>query len=93
MDLIILFIYMLLMNVLSVILTIYDKIAAKKKMTRIPESVLLWLAALGGAGFMLLTMKTIRHKTKKLKFMLPLPLFLVAHLLLIVLYLNWQYTG
>lgn len=92
MDLTLLFIYILIMWTISIILTIYDKSAAKQHKWRIPERTLLLFAALGGAGGMLITMKTIRHKTRKLKFMIPLPLFTVFHIILFVLYCNWQYT-
>jgi uncharacterized membrane protein YsdA (DUF1294 family) len=86
MEFTILLIYILVLWTISIIVTIYDKIAAIKKVRRIPEKTLLILAAIGGAGGMLITMKAIRHKTRKLKFMIPLPLFTVIHLLLTVGY-------
>lgn len=44
---------------------------------RIPEATLLLISALGGSVAMLLTMLSIRHKTKKAKFMVGIPLIIV----------------
>lgn len=44
---------------------------------RVPETALLVISALGGSGAMLLTMLLIRHKTKKKKFMVGIPVILV----------------
>lgn len=93
MELTLLFIYILILWTISIILTVYDKLAARRKGQRIPERTLLLVAALGGAGAMLLTMKLIRHKTRKLKFMIPLPILTVAQLIMLVLFVNWQYGG
>ncbi len=80
-------IYITMIGLISVIITIYDKIAAKKEKQRIPEKTLLTFAAIGGAAAMLATMKTIRHKTRKKKFMISLPVFMVIHIVLVTLYL------
>ena len=64
----------------AVILTVYDKRAAKRRpRRRIPEKTLMWVAALGGAETMLLTMLLIRHKTLHKKFMIGLPLLIALH--------------
>ena len=71
-------VYLLVISVISIAVTIYDKWAAKnrpKKRTR--ESTLLLLSALGGSIAMLLTMYGIRHKTKHIKFMLGIPLIIL----------------
>ena len=73
-------IYMLVLGLLSVILTLYDKVAAIKHKTRIPERSLLIIGLMGGAIPMFAAMQIIRHKTKKPKFMICLPLFGVLHL-------------
>ena len=62
---------------LAVILTLYDKRAARKGRWRISENVLLCVAAFGGSAAMLLTMLLSRHKTKHVKFMAGLPLILL----------------
>jgi len=77
-------VYWLAISLLSVVVTCRDKRAAKKKKRRIPEATLMALAALGGASAMLATMKIIRHKTQKPKFMIGIPLLIVLHIALIV---------
>ena len=70
--------YIAVMSLISIIVCIYDKIAAKhnpKHRTR--EATLLLLSALGGSVAMLITMLLIRHKTKHLKFMIGIPLIIV----------------
>ena len=69
--------YIAIMSLISIIVCIYDKIAAKhnpKHRTR--EATLLLLSALGGSVAMLITMLLIRHKTKHLKFMIGVPLII-----------------
>ena len=71
--------YLIAISVISVVVCIYDKIAAKhnpKHRTR--EKTLLLLSALGGSVAMLLTMLLIRHKTKHLKFMLGIPAIILV---------------
>lgn len=71
-------IYLISINILGIILTIYDKIASKKfRKNRIRENVLLLIGALGGAVSMYITMKLIRHKTRHKKFMIGLPIILI----------------
>ena len=70
--------YIAVMSIISIVVCIYDKIAAKhnpKHRTR--EATLLLLSALGGSVAMLLTMLLIRHKTKHMKFMVGIPLIIV----------------
>lgn len=76
--------YFLGISMVSVVVTCYDKWAAvKRPKHRIPEKILLLLAALGGSVAMYLTMLTIRHKTKHMKFMLGIPGILLAQVLLL----------
>lgn len=76
--------YLIAVSVISVLITVYDKLAAKAGLFRIPEATLLFFAAaVGGAAAMYLTMQLIRHKTRKPKFMLSLPFFCAAHFALI----------
>ena len=73
---------LLIVNVLSVLLTVCDKLCAGKRARRIPEQTLFLLAALGGAAAMYLTMLLFRHKTKHKRFMLGLPLIILLQLVL-----------
>ncbi len=80
-----LLIYLFIISLAAFFMTVYDKRAAKKRPDRrVRESTLIAVGALGGAVVMFLTMLTVRHKTKHLKFMLGLPLIIVAHIALIV---------
>lgn len=78
-------IYLLGVNILAIILTIYDKIASKKfRKNRIRENVLLLIGALGGAVSMYITMKLIRHKTRHKKFMTGLPIILILQIVFLI---------
>jgi uncharacterized membrane protein YsdA (DUF1294 family) len=77
--------YLLIISIVSVCVTIYDKWAAKKRpKERTRESTLLLLSALGGSVAMLLTMYSIRHKTKHMKFMIGIPLIIAGQVAAIV---------
>ena len=86
---IILAIYLILINLIAVIVTIYDKLCAVKRRWRVKESTLLILSALGGSISMYITMLLIRHKTRHIKFMLGIPLILIVQL--IIAFLIWRY--
>ena len=76
--------YVMIISVVAVCVTVYDKWAAKKRpKERTRESTLLLLSALGGSVAMLLTMLAIRHKTKHIKFMLGIPLIIILQIALI----------
>lgn len=87
--LIILAIYLILINLIAVIVTIYDKLCAVKRRWRVKESTLLLLSALGGSICMYITMLLIRHKTRHIKFMLGIPLILIIQI--IIVFLIWRY--
>lgn len=71
-------IYFLIISLLSVIFTIYDKRASVKRPDRrVPEAKLFLLSLLGGSLSMYITMQSIRHKTKHRKFMIGLPLIMI----------------
>lgn len=76
--------YLLGINLFAAGITVWDKQAAKKHRRRVPEATLLGTGALGGALLMLITMKLIRHKTRKKKFMIGLPLLLFLQIALAV---------
>ena len=81
----ILCVYLAVISVISVIVCIYDKIAAKKfTKHRTREATLLLLSALGGSVAMFITMLLIRHKTKHVKFMLGIPLIIVLQIALAI---------
>ena len=75
--------YLLIVSLVSIILTIYDKSIAGTGKRRIPEATLLMWSALGGSVAMLLTMLSIRHKTQHKKFMIGIPLIMILQAALI----------
>jgi uncharacterized membrane protein YsdA (DUF1294 family) len=76
--------YIAIISIISVIVCIYDKKISKKNRVelRTPEKTLLLLSALGGSVAMLITMLLIRHKTKHAKFMVGIPLIIIAQVAL-----------
>ena len=82
-------IYLLIINALSFVLMLTDKIKAIKGHWRIPEKVLLGTAAVGGSLGCLLGMYSVRHKTRHLRFTLGVPvLFAIQAILFVILYSN-----
>ena len=79
-------VYFAVISLISVIVCIYDKKVSRKKRVelRIPEKTLLILSALGGSVAMFVTMLLVRHKTKHVKFMLGIPLIIIAQIALII---------
>lgn len=70
----------LVINLTSFIMYGVDKRKAVRKAWRIPESRLILLAALGGGLGAWLGMRIFRHKTKHIKFIVFVPLFLILHI-------------
>ena len=69
--------YLVLINLLGFGLMAFDKSCARRGAWRIPERTLLLFGFFGGALGEFTAMLLIRHKTKHLKFMLLLPLFIL----------------
>lgn len=84
-----LLIYLVLINLVSIIVTISDKHKAIKRKWRVPESTLLLLSAMGGSASMYVTMLIIRHKTKHPKFMIGIPVIIVLQCISVLLI--WRY--
>ncbi|MBR1731726.1 MAG: DUF1294 domain-containing protein [Ruminococcus sp.] len=81
--------YLIVINIIAVVITIADKYRAKNHKWRISESTLLTVSALGGSAAMYITMLIIRHKTRKLKFMLGIPLIFVIELIIFLWMMNY----
>lgn len=75
-------IWLLLINAAGYVLMGEDKRRALLKTRRIPERVLLLVAAAGGSLGVLLGMLSYHHKTRHKKFSLGVPGILLAQLLL-----------
>ena len=83
-----LFLYLVIINLLSVFVCIFDKQRAVKGGWRVPEKTLFFLCFMGGSILMLITMKTIRHKTLHKRFMLGIPLIIILQIALAILILS-----
>ena len=70
-------VYLEAVNVLSFLLMGIDKRFAVKKRWRIPESILLLSAAVGGGIGAMAGMRLFHHKTRKPKFTVGVPVILV----------------
>lgn len=77
--------YFILINIISAIIAAVDKFKAKHGKWRVSEKTLFVLSAIGGAIGMYITMQLIHHKTKKMRFMVGIPLIFFAELLIAVL--------
>ena len=78
--------YLLAINLLAFILYGFDKYKAKHNRWRIPETVLLWLAVLGGSPAALVAMHLFHHKTLHKKFRYGVPAILLLQLAAAVYY-------
>ena len=67
--------YFIVINLLTFLLYGLDKYKAIRQEWRIPERVLLLMAFVGGAFGALSAMRIFRHKTRKGRFKLMIPLF------------------
>ena len=74
--------YFLIINLFSFTLMGLDKHKAIKQRYRISELSFFMLAVLGGSVGILLAMMIFHHKTKKLNFVLGIPLILVIQVIL-----------
>lgn len=71
-----LILYVIVINIATLILFAYDKYAAIHGKRRIEEVTLLSFSLFGGAMGAYLAMYSLRHKTRKKKFQIYIPLFL-----------------
>lgn len=77
--------YLGVISLVSALVCVYDKIAAKRAPhRRTREATLLLLSALGGSVAMFVTMQLIRHKTKHAKFMVGIPLIIIVQIAAVI---------
>lgn len=71
--------YFATVSLIAMIMTVYDKRAAKRQNgKRVPELRLWTVAILGGSVMMYTVMRIIHHKTKHRSFMIGLPIIIVV---------------
>lgn len=81
--------WFIIINLVSAAVCIADKIKAKGKKRRVSEKTLFLLSFVGGALFMYITMRLIRHKTLHKRFMVGLPLIILLHAVLTLALLKY----
>lgn len=81
--------YLLLMNALSFIFFVFDKISSIKRWNnRVSISMLLIISFLGGAAGGILAMVLFKHKIRKTYFIYPLPIMLATHMYVLLAMMN-----
>ena len=77
-------IYLSVINLTGFLMMWSDKRRAKWGKWRIPEQTLFIVTALGGGIGTIAGMYTFRHKTKKLKFTVGLPILMILEIALVI---------
>ena len=85
-------IYLIIINTAAFVACGLDKYNAANGLLRISEKKLYLLSFFGGAFFMLLGMIIFRHKTRKTGFVVLIPLLLLFHLILLLIF-QWRYES
>lgn len=76
--------YLVIINIITFFLYGVDKWKAQRSRWRVPESVLLGMAAIGGSVGAWLGMRVWRHKTQHAKFRFGVPIILIVQVALLV---------
>lgn len=79
--------YLLFINIVAFVLFGIDKRRAVDQRTRIPESVLLWTARLGGGLGCVVGMYAFHHKKRKPKFLFRVPLWIILWMFALVIFI------
>ncbi len=77
--------YLIVINVIAAIVCCFDKHRAITHGWRVSEKNLFLYCLLGGSLGMYVTMKIIRHKTQKEKFMVGIPVIMIVQILLLII--------
>ena len=80
-------IYLVAVNIITFLAMFIDKKKAEKGAWRIKESTLLTLSLIGGSIGGIAGMYTFRHKTKKARFWLGMPVILVLQIALVIYFI------
>lgn len=73
-----LFWYLVIINLISAAVCVSDKRRAVKGKWRVSENTLMLLTVLGGGAGMYAAMLTVRHKTRRKKFMIGIPFIVIT---------------
>ncbi|MGE5578765.1 MAG: DUF1294 domain-containing protein [Bacillota bacterium] len=77
-------VYFVVISLIAVMLTVRDKSSARQNARRVRERTLLIVSALGGSVAMMLTMLLIRHKVRRAKFMVGMPLMMLVQAAMVI---------
>ena len=83
-----LYIYVIIINVVTFFIYGLDKSRAKAGQWRIPEAQLIFLAVIGGSVGALAGMKVFHHKTRKPKFYIGVPVIFAVQVLIAAYFLQ-----
>ena len=78
-------VYIIFINLVSILLFKRDKSLARKGKMRIPEKTLFLSAILGGGPGAVLGMHLFSHKTKKVAFQFGLPLIAIVNVVVVMM--------
>jgi len=81
------FIYLLIINVISALICIFDKTNAIRGGWRVKERDLFLLCFLGGSATMYIVMRIIHHKTHHNRFMIGIPVIFLLQLAAVIAYI------
>ena len=76
--------YLVFINIAAACVCWQDKRAARRRAWRVPERTLFVVAAAGGSAGLYLAMRACRHQTQHKRFMIGVPLMLIAQVALAV---------
>src|SRR5690606_24816103 len=78
--------WVLAVNLVTLLVFVYDKRIAGSRATRVPENILLLLVALGGGFGAWYGIKRVRHKSRKREFQFRFGVAVVVSLLILAVY-------
>ena len=84
-----LILYLIIINFISFLLVAIDKRKAIKNKYRISEKTFFIFSFIGGSLGTLLGMIQFHHKTKKLKFLIGIPILFLFNILVLYLIKEW----
>lgn len=76
--------YLIIINIIGLLIMLIDKKKAINSKWRIPEKTIFIVTILGGGIGTIIGMYKFRHKTKKLKFTIGLPVITLSEIVLII---------
>ena len=77
--------YLIIINIIGFVIMGVDKLKAKKRAWRIPESTLFVVALIGGSLGTTVAMHVFRHKTQHWYFLYGMPAILLIQIAIVVL--------